>query len=32
MDRFGLQEQIYDLFIENESKDDKFNLKPLIFV
>ncbi len=32
MDRFGLKEQIYDLFFENTSKNDKFNLnRPLTF-
>lgn len=32
IEQFGLREHIYDLFIENASEDDKFNLKPIIFV
>ena len=32
MDRFGLQAQIYDLFFENASENDKFNLKQTMFI
>jgi len=32
MERFCLGGQIYDLFLENAGKNDKFNLKPTVFV